>query len=141
MIDTKTKATKLVNRLENDLNELICETVEDAISSHCEERLNQTLVNISKKHQISLELLLREIPQIDGEERCRGKKHTGDRCSFKAGENGYCKFHQQQATNSKSRCLPSLQLHNHGPEKMFVPGCPGCEQKGLIELGRLFSND
>jgi hypothetical protein len=24
---------------------------------------------------------------------------------------------------------------------MFVRGCPGCEQKGLIGLSRLFSNE
>tara|TARA_R110001606_G_scaffold366441_2_gene521625 strand:+ start:3842 stop:4267 length:426 start_codon:yes stop_codon:yes gene_type:complete len=141
MNDINARVKKLVHRLENDLNELICESVEDGISSYHDEKLNQTLENISKKHQISLELLLRDIPKIEGVDRCRGIKPGGVRCSFKAGENGYCKFHQRQSEKVQPRCLPSLQLHNHGSEKMFVRGCPGCEQKGLIELGRLFSND
>lgn len=154
MNDLKTKVTKIVieksreilleqlpNQLEDDLNELICEFIQDGIGSHYNEQLNHTLENISRKHQIPLELLLRDIPQNDGGDRCRGIKRGEVRCSFKAGENGYCKFHQQQAINVTSRCPPSLQLHNHGSEKMFVRGCPGCEQKGLIELSRLFSND
>ena len=159
MIDVKSRVTKLViektreiileqlpNRLENDLNELICEFVEDGVDSYYNEQLNQTLENISKKHQIPLELLLRDIPQINGGDRCRGKKRGRDgggevRCSFKAGENGYCKYHKQQGEKVQPRCLPSLQLHNHGSEKMFVRGCPGCEQKGLIGLSRLFSNE
>ena len=159
MIDVKSRVAKLVmekareiileelpNRLENDLNELICEFVEDGVDSYYNEQLNQTLENISKKHQIPLELLLRDIPQINGGDRCRGKKRGRDgspevRCSFKACENGYCKYHQRQGEKVQQRCLPSLQLHNHGPEKMFVRGCQGCEQKGLIELSRLFSND
>ena len=86
MIDVKSRVTKLViektreiileqlpNRLENDLNELICEFVEDGVNSYYNEQLNQTLENISKKHQIPLELLLRDIPQINGGDRCRGK--------------------------------------------------------------------
>ena len=108
--------------------------------------MSKTLENISKKHQIPLELLLRDVADISGVDRCRGKKMMKDgkgevRCKFKAGENGYCKYHHQQGEKIKPRCLPSLQLHNHGPEKMNVPGCPGCEQKGLIELSRLLSNE
>ena len=137
---------QLPGEIEHELNEIVCELVEEGVETYHTEQLSKTLENISKKHQIPLELLLRDIPQISGEERCRGKKKSKDesgdfRCKFKAGENGYCKFHQQQGEKIKPRQLPSQQLHNHGPEKMNVPGCPGCEQKGLIDLGRLLFNE
>jgi hypothetical protein len=155
MTITKTRLTKLVvdkakdvllrqlpDELEHELNEVICELVEESVETYHTQQLNTILENISKKHQIPLELLLRDIPQISAEERCRGKRKDGEsRCKFKATENGYCKFHHQQGEKIKQRQLPSLQLHNHGPEKMNVPGCPGCEQKGLIDLSRLLFNE
>ena len=159
MIEAKLRLTKLViekakeillthlpSEIEKDLNEIVCDLVQDGIDTYHSEQMSKTLENISKKHQIPLELLLRDVADISGVDRCRGKKMMKDgktevRCKFKAGENGYCKYHHQQGEKIKPRCLPSLQLHNHGPEKMNVPGCPGCEQKGLIELSRLLSNE
>jgi len=36
---------------------------------------------------------------------------------------------------NKKRELSSKDTHTHGPEQMFVRGCPGCEIKnGLIDL-------
>ena len=148
MSDIKTRITKLVfekhteilkelpERLEVGLHELLCECIEERINSHCDERLNQTLVNISKSHQIALGTLLRDIPKWHNKkELCRGIVResgcgkTGSRCSYNAGANGYCNHHQKQAAEF-NRCLPkSKDEHNHGPEKMRVTGCPGCERK------------
>ena len=154
MIEAKARLTKLViekakqilisqlpSEIETDLNEFVCVLFQEGFEAYHSEQMSKTLENISKKHQIPLELLLRDIPDINGAERCRGKKNGEIRCKFKASENGYCKYHHQQGEKIKQRCLPNLQLHNHGPEKMNVPGCPGCERKGLIELSRLFANE
>lgn len=154
MIEAKARLTKLVinktkdillsqlpGEIETDLNEIVCDLVQEGIEAYHSEQMSKTLENISKKHQIPLELLLRDVSGVTDTERCRGKKNGGIRCKFKAGENGYCKYHHQQGEKIKPRCLPNLQLHNHGPEKMNVPGCPGCERKGLIDLSRLFSNE
>ena len=144
MIDVKRKATKLVfekakdwnkdcEQLEDDLHELINQSIQHGLDEYRNEQMNSTLKNISKKHQIHLEVLLRDILPVDRIEKCRGKtRKSGVRCSYKAGENGYCKFHQQQGEKVQPRCLPSLQLHNHGLEKMNVPGCPGCGPKSAL---------
>jgi hypothetical protein len=159
MIEAKARLTKLVinktkdillsqlpSEIETELNEIVCDLVQEGIEAYHSEQMSKTLENISKKHQIPLELLLRDVPGVGDTDRCKGKKTLKDgsgeiRCKFKASENGYCKYHHQQGEKIKQRCLPNLQLHNHGPEKMNVPGCPGCERKGLIELSRLFANE
>lgn len=140
------KITKLVNQVLVDhigsygLNELVAEFVEEEVQT----KLTQTLENISKKHQIPLDILLHDIPRLSDEHRCRGHKTKRDgstvRCGFKAVHNGYCKFHENQGSEIESRRLgDTVNGHSHGPELMNVPGCPACERgrKGLIELSAL----
>ena len=146
MIDVKTKATKLVfekakdwnkdcEQLEDDLHELISQSIEDGLNEYRNDQMDLTLKHISEKQQIPLQLLLRDIVPVDRIEKCRGKiRKSGVRCSYKAGENGYCKYHQRQGEKVQPRCLPSLLLHNHGNEKMFVRGCPGCVPKSPVNF-------
>jgi len=105
-----------------------------------EERIN-VVVNeyaekISKKHAIPLEHLLKDIPESYTITTCKGTKNNGQRCGFKAAANGYCRHHKAQGERLCQRTMSNSSLHNHGPEQMFVRGCPGCESSnGLIDLG------
>jgi hypothetical protein len=105
-----------------------------------EERINNVVndfaIKISKKHGIPLEQLLKDIPDSYTITTCKGTKNNGQRCGFKAFENGYCRHHSQQGQRICQQSFPNSTLHNHGPDKMFVKGCPGCEfSNGLIDLG------
>ena len=115
------KITKLVN-----------EELEDRVNSI----LNEYAEKISKKHAIPLELLLKDIPESYTSTICKGTKTDGHRCTFKAGMNGYCRHHKAQGDRLCQRSVSNSSLHNHGPDQMFVRGCPGCESSnGLIDLG------
>ena len=99
--------------------------------------VNEYAEKISKKHGIPLEQLLKDIPESYTITTCKGSKNNGQRCGFKAFENGYCKHHASQGQRICKRSFSSTgSIHNHGPEMMFVRGCPGCEaSNGLIDLG------
>jgi|TARA_R110001592_G_scaffold207559_1_gene458459 hypothetical protein len=144
------RISKVVSQILSDhlpaygLNEIVAEFVEEEVQG----KLTQVLESISKKHQIPLDILLHDVPGLRDDQRCRGYKTTKDgsrvRCSFKASQNGYCKFHEHQGDNIESRRLSSggANGHNHGPERMNVAGCPACERgrKGLIDLNTLVFN-
>ena len=135
------KITKLVNQILVDhlpsygLNELVAEFVEEEVQT----KLTQTLENVSKKHQIPLDILLHDIPGLSEEQRCRGYKTKRDgsrvRCSFRAAHNGYCKFHENQGEEIQSRRLTDANQHNHGPGQWDVPGCPACERSREVLRG------
>ena len=135
---------QLPKLLEDDLNDIIQDLVEEEVQERRTELLTRTLENISKKHQIPLEILLYDVP--GNEQKCRGKKRTRDgrdvRGTFNATHGGYCKFHQGQCESIESRRLSSMNLHTHGPEQINVPGCPGCaSSNGLIDLHRIMFNE
>lgn len=121
---------KIVEMIENEVNERVCTL------------LGEYAETISRKHAISLDILLRDLPSITSVSLCKGTKSNGQRCMFKGGENGYCKHHTVKGEKIRHRSLSSSNLHNHGPEKMYVRGCPGCESsKELIDLGSVLSNE
>ena len=118
------------------------EKVVKLMDEEFEERIN-VVVNeyaekISKKHGISLDLLLKDIPKCYTTTICKGTKNSGQRCNFKAvaSGNGYCRHHALQGQRICQRVFSSSSIHNHGADKMFVKGCPGCESSNeLIDLG------
>ncbi len=124
------------------LHNKIVELVEQEVNERVSTLLGEYAENISRKHAISLDILLRDLPSIANVSLCKGTKSNGQRCLFKANESGYCKHHTIQGEKLRHRSLSSSNLHTHGPEKMYVPGCPGCENsKGLIDLGSVLSNE
>lgn len=134
----------LPNILEDELQFVVHHLVEEEIQKRRSELLTETLENISKKHQIPLDVLLYDIPGDDV--KCRGTKRTRDgrevRCSFNATRGGYCKFHQGQGQSIQSRRLEDGNTHTHGPDRINVPGCPGCAAtNGLIDLQRIMFNE
>ncbi len=117
------------------LHEKITKIVEEELEDRVNAILNEYAVKISKKHAIPLEHLLKDIPSSFVSTICKGTKSNGQRCNFRALFNGYCRHHKTQGERICPRVMSSSNLHNHGPEQMFVKGCPGCESsKELIDL-------
>jgi hypothetical protein len=96
--------------------------------------INKHNVNISKKHQISLETLTKDIPETCAPGICKGIMNDSTRCTYKiVDEHGtYCNVHKEQG-----EVLPCPQIvrrsgieHNHNdPDLRNVPGCPACEKR------------
>lgn len=121
--------------LYDKISKIIDEELEDRINSV----INEYAEKISKKHGISLDLLLKDIPDSYTCTTCKGTKTNGQRCMFKSVYNGYCRHHKTQGERLCQRTFSTSSLHNHGPEQMFVRGCPGCENgnNGLIDLNSI----
>jgi hypothetical protein len=118
------------------LHEKITQIFDDELEDRVNTILNEYALTISKKHAIPLELLLKDIPTSFVTTTCKGTKSDGNRCTFRSLYNGYCRHHKSQGERICQRTFSSSSLHNHGPEQMFVRGCPGCEtSKELIDLG------
>ena len=118
------------------LTERITKLVDDELEDRVSLIINVYAMKISKKYGISLDLLLRDIPESYTSMTCKGTKSNGQRCGFKAGDDGYCRHHICQGKRITVRSISSSELHTHGPEQMFVRGCPGCESSNeLIDLG------
>jgi len=122
--------------------EKIASLVDDEVNDRVNQTISEFALIISKKHGISLDLLLRDIPKTYSSTLCKGVKGNGERCGFKAIDEGYCRHHQSQRSKICQRTLSSESLHNHGPGQMFVRGCPGCQSSnGLIDLVPIISNE
>jgi hypothetical protein len=118
------------------LYDKITKLVDEELEHRVNGIINEYAEKISKKHGISLELLLKEIPDTYSSCTCKGTKPNGQRCTFRGVNNGYCKHHTAQANRIKQRSFSSSSIHTHGPEQMFVSGCPGCQSSNeLIDLG------
>ena len=115
----------------------VVKLMDEALEERINVVVNEYAEKISKKHGIPLEQLLKDIPESYTITTCKGTKNNGQRCGFKAFENGYCGHHASQGHRVCQRVFSSTgSIHNHGPEIMFVRGCPGCEaSNGLIDLG------
>ena len=120
------------------LNEKIAKLVDEELEDRVNTILNEYAEKISKKHAIPLELLLKDIPCTFTSTMCRGTKSNGQRCTFRALDGGYCRHHKSQGLRICQRSFSSSSLHNHGPEQMFVRGCPGCDSSNeLIDLNTI----
>lgn len=122
--------TKLFDMFEEEVNERVSTL------------LGEYAETISRKHAVPLDILLRDLPVVAKVSLCKGTKSNGQRCLFRASDSGYCRHHTTQGNKIKMRSLSSSNLHTHGPEKMYVRGCPGCENsKQLIDLGHVLGNE
>jgi len=127
----------------------LVEKISDLVDSEVNERLNilfsEYANTISKKHQIDLDLLLKDIPSVVVPSLCRGTRKDGQRCTFSSFENGYCKHHIKQGERLKNKVGPSIPTqHTHGPERYYDPSCPACQRSSnneLIELCSIISNE
>jgi len=95
--------------------------------------INKHNVNISKKHQISLETLTKDISETCAPGICKGIMNDSTRCTYKVVEgSAYCNIHKDQG---EVIICPQIvrrsgNEHTHtDPDLRNVPGCPGCEKR------------
>ena len=119
------------------LYEKITKLVDEELEHRVNSILNDYAEILSKKHGISLDVLLKDLPETYTSTTCKGTKANGQRCTFKGLYGGYCSRHAAQgAFINRNKSLSSSSLHTHGPEKVYDPNCPGCQSSnGLRDLG------
>jgi len=126
-------------------NEKINDILEEEIKLRIDLTITSFAETISKKYQIPLIQLLKHVPKVSATATCMGTKPDGTRCTFKAGENGYCGKHQKQGQKIKQRFHETFNGHTHGPGLRNVAGCPACERSfstnRLIDLDSLLNNE
>ena len=123
-------------------HERIINFFEQELERHSNHIIDEYAEIISKKYAIPLDMLLKDVPRRSSRVICRGTKTSGQRCTFYGTYDGYCKHHTLQGERLKTKHFNNSTEHTHGPDKMYVRGCPGCENsKGLIDLGSVLSNE
>jgi hypothetical protein len=124
------------------LYDKMMELFEEEVNQRLVSIMNEYVTIISKKHGISLDLLLKDIPDTFAGTICKGTKNDGRRCTFRGTHDGYCRHHKDQRVSLKHMHIPRSIIHTHGPERMFVSGCPACERsKELIDLNSMIGNE
>jgi len=94
---------------------------------------------ISKKHDISLKLLLQDIPNtVDTENssntgQCMGVTAKKTQCKSSGKNGGYCMRHIDQKkkivrVNTDTDLPKSPHIGHTMKECLFLPGCPACER-------------
>jgi hypothetical protein len=120
----------------------IVELIEEELNERMNTLFNEYAETISKKHGISLNILLRDLPEICSVTLCKGQKSDGRRCMFKGIHNGYCRHHKEQGEKIRQRVLTSEPVHTHGNDIMFLKSCPACNiSNRLIDLKSILNNE
>ena len=123
----------------------VTDLLNEEISKGVNAKLTKYAEFVSRRYDISLNLLLDDMRNIDILEipkmehpdcdsgQCLGTKSTtGKRCKLKGKHNGYCRWHKEQ----KPQRVPSRTFlaeadtvqHNHTLPPLFKAGCPACER-------------
>ena len=101
--------------------------IENEINRRVDVAITDLLVKISKRHGISMKLLMEDL-KLHSESNviCLGMNKNGQRCQSTGKYNGFCQKHTDQVSNV---CIPveiPKQEHNH-PLPGFRRGCPACD--------------
>lgn len=123
------------------LIDTIEELIETEYKSIANDKTNQLLHHISKKHNIKMKFIVQDM-QATGfaTETCLGVNEKGVRCNLSGKYNGFCKRHRDQKVEVCERPReqkveagePVIDTsgkleHNHDRPPMFKLGCPACE--------------
>lgn len=121
----------------------LLEKFQELVDAEVQKQLMNYAQVISKRHDISLKLLLRDIPLASGTpatdepisdgNRCLGVTGRGIQCTFTGKFCGYCKRHvSQRKERPKTVESPTAEKNPHVGHTMmdclFLPGCPACEK-------------
>ena len=118
----------------------LLEKIQELIDSEVQRQVMKYAQVISRKHDISLKLLLQDIPNISEVEdglrtgQCMGVTSKKTQCKS-SGKNGggYCKRHIDQKKKVFTRVADdepqkSPHIGHTMKECLFLPGCPACER-------------
>jgi len=115
--------------------ETITKLIEQEVENRVQDALTRYAKFISETHQISLALLLRDIPILLNlnittpitTQTCLGVTAKGTRCTCNGKFAGYCAKHQNQCKRIQPiKLIQSGLLHNHGVPPLFSDTCPAC---------------
>lgn len=109
----------------------IKDIIEEEIETRVNERVTELLEYISDRWDISLALLMKEIPKAlpkTAVTQCMSvHKKSKKRCRNRAKSNGFCHLHQGQAVEKKSS-HETTEQHTHTLPPFFLKGCPVCDK-------------
>jgi len=123
------------------MSNILLEKLQELVEAEVQRQLAKYAQVISKKHDISLKLLLQDIPTYNNETsvsdtakpgQCLGITAAKHQCksSGKHG-GGYCKRHVDQKKKVSLPKVPStgdVHVGHTIKECMFLAGCPACEK-------------
>jgi hypothetical protein len=115
------------------------EKIQELIESEVQKELMKYAQVISKKHDISLKLLLQDIHAVQIDEpvqatkQCLGVTAKKTQCTFGGKHGGYCARHVSQ--RKMPRVVSEETIVEKNPhightmkDCMFLAGCPACEK-------------
>ena len=115
----------------------LLEKLQELVEVEVQKQLNKYAQIISKKHDISLKLLLQDIPtKLDTEVplatgQCLGVTAAKKQCKHSGKHGGYCMRHQDQK-KVIHRIVSANEVNPHVghtmKECMYMIGCPACEK-------------
>jgi len=117
----------------------LLEKIQQLVDAEVQRQIMKYAQVISKKHDISLKLLLQDIPStVDTEEgsktgQCMGVTAKKTQCKSSGKNGGYCMRHidQKKSTNNRVLETESMKSPHVGhtmKECLFLAGCPACER-------------
>ena len=126
------------------MSEAILKAIEDEITNQVNAKLSKYIEQVSRRHGISLKLLLEDVAVLKDmkDAQCKGVVKGGTRCKRRGAHDGYCGWHRNQKKEPKvipPAAVENVVKHTHPVGKpMFLKGCPACErpnpQKLLIDM-------
>lgn len=118
----------------------LLEKIQELVDSEVKRQIMKYAQVISKKHDISLKLLLQDIPSTadteDGTKtgQCMGITAKKTQCKSSGKNGGYCMRHIDQkkktvrVVDTGTETLKSPHIGHTMKECLFLPGCPACER-------------
>lgn len=122
--------------------------VDEEVKKQVNQKITKYIDYVSKKYDISLNLLLRDLGNIDNlqipespsrssmDGQCMGVRSGNTRCKLKGRFGGYCRWHQDQKKSisrptsghdlSNIVCKPVVE-HTHTLPPLYMKGCPACD--------------
>ena len=125
------------------LNEKIADLLEEELKLRMDLLLTEYAETISRKYQISLQLLLKDIPCVSVTSTCIFTIGCFDK--FHKGHIKLLENMQKQGEKIIIGLHDNNSIKKHGPGLRNVSGCPACERSfstnRLIDLDSLLNNE
>jgi Family of unknown function (DUF5763) len=110
----------------------LVDKIQELIESEVQKRISQYAQVISKRHDISLKLLLEDAKNVTtvNTGQCMGLTAKKQQCRMSGPHDGYCMRHHNQRKLTPVATPNTVNKHvGHTlTECIFLSGCPACEK-------------
>ena len=128
------------------MSNILLEKLQELVEAEVQRQLAKYAQVISKKHDISLKLLLQDIPTYNNETsvsdtaksgQCLGITAAKHQCKSSGKHGGYCMRHKDQKkvvlqkVPSVEELDPNRHIGHTIKECMFLASCPACEKSRI----------